>query len=189
MLERIAALWPTCIGSLPPQPVEDVITINMVALLCKDVIVRQLCHWIEYQFEPFGLGTDGILYSKGKIDMAAILDQDRENYLAYECKRLNVIQSGGRQSLATPYVTQGVMRFVTEQYAEGLPFGCMLGYVMDGDLPFAQQQVEAAINSHALVSLVDGPAALPNQSGVTRFRTSHNRNTGAVIELRHSFLA
>ena len=102
VLARIAALWPGCIQSLPPQPLEDIITINLVALLHKDEIARKLCHWIEYQFEPFGLGPDGVLFSKGKIDMAAILDQDRDTYLAFECKRLNVIQSGGRQSLATP---------------------------------------------------------------------------------------
>lgn len=189
MLERIAALWPDCIRTLPPMPLEDVITINLVALLHKDEIVRRLCHWIEYQFEPFGMSADGVRFSKGKIDMAAIIDQDRETYLAFECKRLNVVGTGGRQSLATPYVTEGMMRFVTEQYAEGLPFGCMLGYVLDGDIAFARQQVDGAIAAHAIVSLSCGPDDISGSAGVMRFRTMHSRSCGTAIELRHSFLA
>lgn len=42
------------------------------------------------------------------------------------------------------------MRFVTEEYAEGLPVGCMLGYVMDGDLPYGLQLVQAAIAANAV---------------------------------------
>ena len=55
LLERIAAVWPACIALLPGQPGEDTITINLVDLLGKDATVRRLCHWIEYQYEPFGL--------------------------------------------------------------------------------------------------------------------------------------
>ncbi len=189
LLERIAALWPGCVKILSPQPLEDSITINLVALLHKDEVARQLCYWIEYQFEPFGLGTDGVRFSKGKIDMAAILNQDRDTYLAYECKRLNVIQSSGRQSLAAPYVTEGVMRFVTEQYAEGLTLGCMLGYVLDGDVAFARQQVGAALSRHTPANLSDFPDNIADVAGTMRFRTRHIRASGAAIELRHSFLA
>ena len=174
---------------MPPQPLEDSITINLVALLHKDEVARRLCHWIEYQFEPFGIGANGVQFSKGIIDFAAIIDQDRDTYLAFECKRLNVVQSGGRQSLATPYVQEGVMRFITEQYAEGLPFGCLLGYVLDSDVAFARQQVDAAIAAHAPVNLAEGPVDLSDLTGTTRFRTKHVRNSGAAIELRHSFLS
>src|SRR3546814_19585245 len=76
---------------------------------------------------------DGQAYSKGKVDMCVVLDPGREHYLAYECKRLNVQHNGSRHSRATRYVTEGVTRFVTEQYAADLPTGCMLGYVLDGD--------------------------------------------------------
>lgn len=188
MLERIVALWPGCIASLPAQPLEDTITIALHELLHKDDIARRLCY-LEYQFEPRGLGSDGVLFSKGKIDMAAILDQDRDTYLAYECKRLNVTQTGGRTSLATPYVTEGIMRFVTEKYAEGLPYGCMLGYVLDRDVPFARQQVDAAIAGHPPAGVIEGPTNMAVSSGLTRFRTRHTRGNGSAIELRHSFLA
>ena len=80
-LERVAAAWPECMAVLPEQPEEDDITINLVDRLGKDVVVRRLCHWVEYQFEPFGLATDGSKYSKGIIDIAVLFDWDRERYL------------------------------------------------------------------------------------------------------------
>ncbi|MEQ8836320.1 MAG: hypothetical protein RID07_05890, partial [Lacipirellulaceae bacterium] len=111
-------------------------------------------------------------------------------YLAYECKRLNVSYSGARQSLATPYVNEGVKRFVTEQYAEGLPVGCMLGYVLDGDLSFAQGRVHAAITANKdAVALTNGPDSASPIACVERFTTDHTRPTsGKMIHVRHSLL-
>lgn len=188
-LERIAAAWPACMAVLPKQPVEDNITINLVDRLAKDAVVRRLCHWVEYQFEPFGLAADGSKYSKGIIDIAVLFDQERERYLAYECKRLNVINGGSRSSLATAYITQGMMRFLTEQYAEHLPVGCMLGYVLDGDVPFAKARLAGAIGSHAPLALTDGPTPLDTVETVERFRTRHIRPTGSSIELRHALFS
>jgi hypothetical protein len=187
-LERIAAAWPECMAVLPEQPGEDDITINLVDRLAKDVVVRRLCHWVEYQFEPFGLAADGSKYSKGIIDIAVLFDWERERYLAYECKRLNVINGGTRASLATAYVTEGMMRFITEQYAEHLPVGCMLGYVLDGDVPFAQERIASAIGGHAPLAVIDGPIRLGAIAAIERFRTRHIRRTGSEIELRHALV-
>lgn len=188
LLERIAIVWPACLVVLSPQSEEDTITINLVKLLDKDPIVRKICHWVEYQFEPFGTSPTGESYSKGKIDIAVILDRDRERYLAYECKRLNVIHAGQRSSLATLYVTQGMMRFMTEQYAEGLPTGCMLGYVMDGDKPFAISRLTKAIKGHPSLNLAAGPIKLIAIQNIERFLTTHNRTPDTTIELRHALL-
>lgn len=188
-LERIAVAWPECMAILPAQPEEDDITINLVDRLAKDAIVRRLCHWVEYQFEPFGLAADGSKYSKGIIDIAVLFDRDRERYLAYECKRLNVVNSGSRRSLATLYVTKGMMRFITEQYAEHLPLGCMLAYVLDGDLPFAQAKLAHAITRHLSLALVDGPTPLGAIDKVVRFTTRHTRIGGSEIEIRHALLS
>src|SRR6266436_6051543 len=158
LLARILHLWPACLAPLPQQPDEDTITINMVHLLAKDAVVRTICHWVEFQYEPFGVHPNGARFSKGIIDLAVLLDWERERYLPYECKRLNVIHNGSRSSLATPYVIEGLMRFVTEQYAEGLPLGFMLGYVIDGDLSFALKQIHAAIDAQkGPLLLTDGP--------------------------------
>ena len=187
-LERIVEVWPVSIAVLPGQPEEDAITINLVHHLGKDPIVRRICHWVEYQYEPFGLASDGSRYSKGRIDLAVLLDRERERYLAFECKRLNVVNSGGRSSLATAYVTQGMMRFITEQYAENLPLGCMLGYVMDGDLGFALSRVKAAIQAHSLLALKDGPNDIRPIQTWPRFQTGHVRLVGAEVDIRHALL-
>ena len=188
-LERVAVVWPECMSVLPEQPVEDDITINLVDRLAKDAIVRRLCHWVEYQFEPFGLAADGSKYSKGKIDIAVLFDWERERYLAYECKRLNIKNSGSRSSLATVYVTQGMMRFMTEQYAEHLLVGCMLGYVLDGDFSFALGKLSSAISGHVPLGLIDGPTPLTKIDAIERFRTRHTRTTGREIEIRHALLS
>ncbi|HEX4757309.1 MAG TPA: hypothetical protein VH308_04970 [Terracidiphilus sp.] len=188
VLSRILHVWPVCVGLLPGQPEEDDITINLVDLLWRDSVVRRLCYYVEYQFEPWGVDANGAKFSKGQIDIGVLLDQDRDHYLAYECKRLNVVNSGTRSSLATRYVTLGMMRFLTEQYAEGLPVGCMLGYVMDGDLPFALQQVSQAIGARRTpLALIAGPTAGAAVLGTERFQTDHRRSTGP-IELRHLLL-
>ena len=188
-MERIVAVWPECMAVLPEQPEEDDITINLVDRLAKDVVVRRLCHWVEYQFEPFGLAADGSKYSKGIIDIAVLFDWDRERYLAYECKRLNVINGGSRSSLATVYVTQGMMRFLTEQYADQLPVGCMLGYVIDGDVHFALSRIADAISGHRPLELAEGPTPLAAIQTIERFRTLHTRPSGSKIELRHALFS
>lgn len=189
-LQCVVAVWRNCVAFLPVQPDEDTITINLVAILSKDPNARRLFHYLEYQYEPFGYTEDGIAYSKGKIDMAVLLDQEREMYLAYECKRLNVIYNGKKSSLATPYVLEGLSRFVTEQYAEGLPVGCMLGYVLDGDVKDAQSKVRAAIVSRKTeVALSAGPTNDSELAEVKRFFSRHLRSgSGHEIEVRHALL-
>jgi hypothetical protein len=188
LIERIAVIWPQCLSLLPAQPEEDVVTINLVHLLGKDPVVRRICHWVEYQFEPFGTHPNGAKFSKGKIDVAVLLDWEHERYIAYECKRLNVTQGGSRSSLAMVYVMKGMMRFLTEQYAEGLPVGCMLGYVIDGDIPFAVKQLGDAIVAHQPLGLVAGPIKAEPAQCIERFMTTHKRTAGTMIELRHALL-
>ncbi|MBI5921502.1 MAG: hypothetical protein HY847_07595 [Betaproteobacteria bacterium] len=65
----------------------------------------------------------------GRIDIILrFLHQfgDEEAYLAVECKRV----AHGDSTLNQRYVTNGVDRFVTGQYAAGHQWGMMLGYVM-----------------------------------------------------------
>lgn len=190
LLERIVDVWPRCVAILPDHPEEDEITINLVALLMIDEKVRRFVYLIDYQFHPLGFTADGFAFSKGRIDMAVLLGQDLQVYLAYECKKLNVQYDGAKKSLATDYVAKGLVRFITEQYAEQLPIGCMLGYVMDGDCASAIASVQAAILASADAK-AEGPAqALTAIQGVKRFVTMHSKatNTGN-IEIRHAFLA
>ena len=189
-LERVIAVWPRCLATLPGNPDEDTITINLVAVLSNDLEARRLFHHLAYQHEPFGYKDDGRAYSKGKIDMALLLDRERERYLAYECKRLNVTLNGALRSLATPYVKDGVARFVTEKYAANLPLGCMLGYVMDGNVTTARAKVQASITSRRNeIGLEWGPIESEPLGTVERMNTGHRREPSrAVIEIRHAFL-
>lgn len=189
-LECVLAVWPQCLAVLPRQPDEDAITINLVAILSKDVNARRLFHHLAYQHEPFGYTEKGTAYSKGKIDMALLLDQERERYLAYECKRLNVFRNGRQRSLATPYVRKGILRFVTEKYAEELPVGCMLGYVLDGNVSAARLKVQAAIKANKChIALTGKPGNVQSLGNARRFSTRHLRaSNGSEIEIRHALL-
>jgi hypothetical protein len=81
-----------------------------------------------------------------------------------------------------------MMRFITERYAEGLPIGCMLGYVLDGDVPFAINQLTKAIKAHQPLNLVTGPNTIAAVQNIDRFLTSHNRTGNMMIALRHALL-
>ena len=189
-LERVVAVWPSCVAVLPDDPHEDTITENLVAKVLEDAQARRLFHYLEYHYEPFGYTSEGRAFSKGEIDMAVLLDQDRDCYLAYECKRLNVQRNDGTRSLATEYVTQGVYRFLTEQYAAGLPIGCMLGYVLDGDGPAAGTKVLAAIAAQQTkIGLMGDPERQSSIGPSRRFSTRHERAGDAPgIEVRHALL-
>jgi hypothetical protein len=82
-----------------------------------------------------------------------------------------------------------MMRFMTEQYAEHLPVGCMLGYVLDGDLPFAQGRLANAITGHVPLALIAGPTPLTALNTIERFKTRHKRQAGSEIEIRHALLS
>ena len=183
-------MWPRCLSVLPSQPGEDTITANLVDLLLHDPDIRRHFHWIEFQYEPLGHTSKGAAFSKGRIDMAVFLDQDRDRYIAYECKRLNERRGAGRRSLAGSYVTAGLSRFVSGQYSEHLPVGCMLGYVLDGDVTYAAKRVRAKIlQVRHSVALVLGPAKAVAIDGTMRFQSHHRRKSdGAEIEVRHALL-
>lgn len=189
-LERVVAVWPKCLAVLPSQPDEDSITANLVDILLHDPDTLRHFHWIEFQYHPFGHTTEGAASSKGSIDMAVILDQDRDRYLAYECKRLNEHRGDGRRSLAGRYVRDGLVRFVSGQYSENLPVGCMLGYVVDGDLVFADESVRAKIvEFRSDMALVKEPRTSTAIGGTIRFYSRHRRESGnAEIEVRHALL-
>ena len=189
-LERVVAVWPRCVEILPDNPHEDTITENLVAAISKDPQARRLFHHLEYHYEPFGYTPEGLAFSKGEIDMAVLLDRERDRYLAYECKRLNVPRNNGKESLATKYVTDGVRRFVTEKYAAGLSVGCMLGYVMDGNASDAQTKVLVAINSQRdNIGLMGKPKRDAPLGSSPRFSSNHKRApSGLHIEVRHTLL-
>lgn len=189
ILQCIVDIWPKCLAILPNQPYEDTITLNLIDILLKDPKSRRLFYWIEFHFEPFGYTPEGVAYSKGQIDIAVILDKNREKYLAYECKRLNVVKKGKKSTQATPYVTDGVKRFVEEKYAENLPVGCMLGYVLDGNVSSACLKIQSAIVTNKnIIGFIAGSIQDISLDSVKRFSSLHLRSNSQEIEIRHALL-
>ena len=189
-LECVSTVWPRCLAVLPERPDEDRITTNVVDLLKGDSEALRRFHWIEFQYEPFGRTSQGTAYRKGKIDVAVFLNQDRDRYLAYECKCLNVLRDDGRRSLAGEYVREGLSRFVAEQYSEDLPVGCMLGYVLDGDVPYAASSVRAKIVAcRRETALIGQPRDEAAVGVATCFSSRHRRRqSDSQIEIRHALL-
>ena len=189
-LESVVAVWPQCLAVLPSRPDEDTITTNLVDLLQRDPNTQRRFHWIEFQFEPFGHTPEGTAYSRGRIDIAVFLDQDRDTYLAYECKRLNERREDGRRSLAGEYVMDGLSRFIAGRYSENLPVGCMLGYVLDGKVAFAASSVRSKIVELGQdVALIVGPEDDIAIGQAVRFYSRHRREcTDGAIEVRHALL-
>ena len=189
-LERVAELWTEFSSAIPSNPLEDEITRTLVVTLMKDPKASRLFHYLEYQFEPIDFTASGRAFSKGKIDMALFPEKDRERYLAYECKRLNVVRNGTVNSLAGPYVAEGIIRFVRQQYAADLPVGCMLGYVMDGKAKSAREKIRNSIASQrANIGLLYDPIDDQPIGLIERLISRHERaSSGTIIEIRHALL-
>ena len=179
-LRCVARVWWQAIAHLPRSSCEDTITYALVCNVNRDAEARSALY-CEYQFY-----TTVTLH----VDMAVIVHNDRSTYLGYECKRLNVTGTdGARRSQAGAYVGEdGMMCFVQEKYAEGLPIGCMMGYVMDGDMNFAFLRIEAAMAAEQPALGLQGELQEHPPIGIIRrFVTEHVRD-GRWMEIRHALL-
>ena len=156
LMACVERVWPVVISRLSPTDHEDKITERLVDILREDKVL--------------------------------FLDKKFNNYIAYECKRLNTVSIEGKRtaSQAGKYVEQGIVRYVTAQYSENLPYGCMLGYVMDGDQDFAFQQLIKAIKNRQ--KLIQAKSANINlrKGYYYDFETAHLRkSSGTRIVVRH----
>jgi hypothetical protein len=123
----------------------------------------------------------------GRIDIILqFLHQfgDEEAYLAVECKRVG----SGETSLNQRYVTNGVDRFVTGQYASGHHWGMMLGYVLklpvDDLVTAINDRIRANYGDSAtLVAIVAHSQALSMHTN-----TLSQGSSGHVIRLLHVFV-
>ncbi|WP_231745375.1 MULTISPECIES: hypothetical protein, partial [Microbulbifer] len=61
---------------------------------------------------------------------------------------------------------EGIIRYITAQYSEKLPYGCMIGYVLDNDISFAKKQLHTAIRRRSKL------IKLNNQTFLTRTTSS-----------------
>lgn len=188
ILSRIAIAWPQCASHFNSLTSEDRITDQLTLALRRDSVCRRFLIFSQYRL----LSDDckGDVVTKGVVDIAVFMHLNNDIYLAFECKRLSLSYSGRRSSQAGAYTEQGLMRFVSAQYAQSLPSGAMIGYVMDGDVEWSRRRLAAAIGDRAPRLRLEGSfEELPAVEFIRCFRTLHYRDGDQVaFEVRHSLL-
>lgn len=183
LVEIIKTVWPSCASRSNPQSKENEITDRLVRLIELDRSYRN--RWrVVPQYKLLGSDLNGDVVTKGFIDFVVLFNWEQQTYIAYECKRLNVQFPSGSQTLADKYVDEGMMRYASAQYAQDLPFGVMIGYVLDSDTPKAVAAVKQQIKKKTGKLLCPMPTDLPANSFIHRFSTVHNRPT-QKIEIEH----
>lgn len=131
----------------------------------------------------------------GRIDMkfspaGSALEQV---YFAFECKRLNATENGTSRPRASEYVAEGMLRFVTGQYAGAMRNGGMIGYVLDGDCVNAIRLVGQNVvgNRSTLCMPADGTLGVSSLRGGNALirETAHNLGRDEQFRLHHLFLS
>jgi len=166
---------------------ENHITKNLVQALIR---TKRVPGRLIYQYPLFAQDDEGNVSVPSAIDFVLTIGDDEDIYLACECKRLNVSYKTKVRALANEYVNEGLMRFVTGQYSNGLPLAMMLGYVMDAKTDVARRSVG---NSMARQSVAIGLQSERDDPVVSarpiRFHTTYTCVSGHVIEVAHTLLA
>lgn len=128
------------------NPIENRITKPFVGHLqtCQDT--RQLPFFFDSNVKIVEAERDT---ETGELDIRVMHGKRPNVYFAFECKCLNVIRRGQRNSQSGKYVGAGGMGcFLSGQYAGGNDCGGMIGYVMDNDVDYAKLAINNALNKY-----------------------------------------
>jgi hypothetical protein len=130
----------------------------------------------------------------GRKDIVVYPSFEEQVYFCLEAKRLNARVSGKQKSLADEYVKEGMQRFVDGKYGGAVRHGGMLGYVLDGQIARAIQNVEANIRARATELGMESPVRLlPSsirQGDDAAKETQHQRpHESAKFRIHHLFVA
>ncbi|MBW2583546.1 MAG: hypothetical protein JRE36_08215 [Deltaproteobacteria bacterium] len=102
---------------------------------------------------------------EGYIDILVSCEFGSEVYFAIEAKRLRVRSTSGKMDAGNDdYVNDGMMRFVSGQYAPFMKTGAMLGYVYDKDINKARSGVAGYIKSRVKELKLISPKQLTKAS-------------------------
>jgi hypothetical protein len=130
----------------------------------------------------------------GRLDIAFLpFVPSDEIYFCLECKRLNVRGGDGVRPYYAQYVRNGMLRFVSGQYAGAVRHGGMLGYVLNGDVPGAIAGVEDNIRNMRQALGMEPPGGFQpssirpadDQARETRHSRAHNQDP---FTLSHLFM-
>jgi hypothetical protein len=191
ILRLVIASWE---GMRPPAPDarEDDISVELYRALQQNRTARGLMFQIgtqQVELDP-APGQD-----VGRMDITFRPLVPREDiYFCLECKRLNVNKDGVLRAYAAEYVTFGMLRFVTGQYANAVQHGGMIGYVLDGNVARAMANVESNLQTQHVVLRMTAPGAFQRSSILTRDdrarETHHGRDHQTTLFcVHHLFMA
>jgi hypothetical protein len=175
---------------------EDTVTTALCKALRQNRNIRDLPVSIQSQMVELDPQQDREI---GRLDIVFFPSglpntPDESIYFCLECKWLNVIKNGKKQPLGSKYVQQGMLRFVRGQYAQAVRHGCMVGYVLDGDITSAILNVEKNIRSKHQELCMVSPGELTVSSIIPTYSTAkeslHNRlNNTSPFHIHHLFFA
>jgi len=122
-------------------------------------LYRQLIHFPSFRDGPLQIHLQPDIVSsdanpekntpEGRLDLQVSCGLGYEVYFAIEAKRLRVSLPSRFFSGSQEYVEEGMMRFVTGQYAPFMQAGGMLGYVYDGEKKKARADIDRQIQKNA----------------------------------------
>lgn len=181
LLQLVVDTWETLKGPLKDTR-EDTVTNALCRALKHNRTLRELPVYVVPQMvelEP----EDG--EDLGRLDIAFLPtgiqgSPDESIYFCLECKWLNVTTNGRKRPQGSEYVKHGMIRFVTGQYAKAVKHGGMVGYVLDGDIPSAMDNIQDNVKRHCIILKMDKPGVLHPSSIMTHISTAretfHQRN-------------
>lgn len=191
ILSLVIASWEG-MRSPSPDEREDSISVELWRALRRNRTARELMFQVDTQqveLEPMP-GED-----IGRLDIAFRPLIPREDiYFCLECKRLNVVKGGETRAYASEYVTFGMLRFVTGQYAKAVRQGGMVAYVLDGNISRAMTNVETNIRSQHSALRMDPPGAFQPSTVLkddARVRETHHHRAHEtnLFRIHHLFMA
>jgi hypothetical protein len=167
-------------------------------------ITNRLCHQIQelnsFKRLPLRVTCECPLPSHtgsalGRLDLQFTSRSfSTQAYFSFECKRLYARFASNPYpvSLAPDYVTDGMMRYMTGQYAPTQDHGGMIGYVLSGPAQRAIKIVEKSIQRECTALGMKPPGELAQSlvcpTDTNARQTVHVRN-GRPFFLHHLFLA
>lgn len=140
---------------------EDWITTKLHRLLIREPLFRDGPLQIDPQTDI--VHSDGDLETRtpeGRLDLKVSCGHGYDVYFALEAKRLRVSLTSGFFLGGREYVKDGMMRFITGQYAPLMQAGAMLGYIFDGETKAALVNIDQHVQKQATGLKMNPPAKL-----------------------------
>ncbi len=191
ILDLVISTW----ESMPPLA-SDAREDPTTETLCRCLRQNQITCCLPFHILPQMVELDpAVGEDQGRMDIVFLLLVPREDiYFCLECKRLNVVGDHGIRPYTSEYVTHGILRFIRGQYAAQVRQGGMLGYVLDGNIAQAIQNVSRVIRNRFEELGMESPGEMlpssvrPDDSRLKE--THHSRqHLSGTFQMHHIFAA